>query len=184
MAQLTAEEREQIAAYLAQTRDDFVQTIAGLSLPQWQFKPGPDVWSIAEVSEHIAAVEKRIFSLITKLMPGMASDPERAAAVQGKERIIPKAMRNREVRVKAPPDLQPSGHSATPAELIEHFQPLREATLEFTRTTEAPLHDRVAPHFVLGDFDGAQWLRAIGAHTERHRLQILEVMAHEQYPRE
>ena len=54
---LTAEEREAALRSLEGTEDAFLQSIAGLSDKQWRFKPGPDRWSIAEVSEHIAISE-------------------------------------------------------------------------------------------------------------------------------
>ncbi len=66
---LTAEERAAALASLQATRDAFLKSIAGLSEKQWRFKPAPDRWSVAEVSEHIAVSESSLLALVqTKFM--------------------------------------------------------------------------------------------------------------------
>jgi hypothetical protein len=54
---LTKEEREKAIKYLEKTRAGVLEATKGLSEAQWNFKPGPDRWSVAEVTEHIAAAE-------------------------------------------------------------------------------------------------------------------------------
>src|SRR5271165_4107168 len=63
---LTPGERESALKSFQTTRDNFLQSIAGLSQKQWAFKPAPDRWSVAEVAEHIAVSESAIFSLVQK----------------------------------------------------------------------------------------------------------------------
>src|SRR6516162_338065 len=55
--ELTRDERDKALKYLEKTRDGVLQATKGLSEAQWNFKPGPDRWSVAEVTEHIAATE-------------------------------------------------------------------------------------------------------------------------------
>src|SRR5690349_24991749 len=43
--------------YLETTRKNIVDATAGLSEAQWNFKPNPFKWSVAQVMEHIAASE-------------------------------------------------------------------------------------------------------------------------------
>jgi len=57
---LTKEERTRAIKYLEQTEAGVLAATKGLSEAQWNFKPGPDRWSIAEVAEHIAASEDLI----------------------------------------------------------------------------------------------------------------------------
>ena len=45
---LTPEEREKCSTDLRATRKLFLDSVAGLSEAQWNFKPAPDVWSVAE----------------------------------------------------------------------------------------------------------------------------------------
>jgi uncharacterized damage-inducible protein DinB len=42
---------------LESTKQGVLEATAGLSEAQWNFKAGPDRWSVAEVAEHIAAAE-------------------------------------------------------------------------------------------------------------------------------
>src|SRR5271170_4905052 len=75
---LTAEERETALKSLQATRDGFLKSIAGLSEKQWRFKPAPDRWSVAEVSEHIAVSESTILGLVqTKFMTSPADPAKR-----------------------------------------------------------------------------------------------------------
>ena len=46
--------------YLKQTRQDFLKSISGLSEAQWNYKPSPERWSIAECAEHITLAENFI----------------------------------------------------------------------------------------------------------------------------
>src|SRR5438045_3372548 len=54
---LTQGERERAMSELHATRKQFLDSVAGLSDAQWNFKPAPDVRSVAEVAEHIAVSE-------------------------------------------------------------------------------------------------------------------------------
>ena len=55
--ELTEAEKERALQYLESTRRDVLDATKGLSEAQWNFKPGPDRWSVAQVMEHIAAAE-------------------------------------------------------------------------------------------------------------------------------
>src|SRR5438132_237686 len=54
---LTQADRDRAIKYLESTRQGVQDATAGLSPAQWNFKPAPDRWSVAEVTEHIAAAE-------------------------------------------------------------------------------------------------------------------------------
>jgi len=53
----TQAERDRAIQYLEKTRQGVLEATKGLSAAQWNFKPAPDRWSVAEVTEHIAAAE-------------------------------------------------------------------------------------------------------------------------------
>jgi hypothetical protein len=59
---LTPEERESALKSFQATRDNFLNRSPGLSPKQWTFKPAPDRWSVAEVSEHIAVSESTLLA--------------------------------------------------------------------------------------------------------------------------
>ena len=61
---LTAEDRASGLAYLEKTHAAVIAATRDLSPAQLNFKPTPERWSVAEVTEHIAASEDFIFAMI------------------------------------------------------------------------------------------------------------------------
>src|SRR6266700_6167761 len=55
--ELTQAEKEHALQYLESTKREVLDATKGLSEAQWNFKPAPDRWSVAQVMEHIAAAE-------------------------------------------------------------------------------------------------------------------------------
>jgi hypothetical protein len=58
--EVTQADKEKTLQYLESTKKDVLDATKGLSSAQWNFKPAPDRWSIAECMEHIAAAEDYI----------------------------------------------------------------------------------------------------------------------------
>jgi len=54
---LSPAERDHAVAELESSRKVFLEATSGLSEAQWNFKPAPDRWSIAECAEHIGVTE-------------------------------------------------------------------------------------------------------------------------------
>src|SRR6266700_1069305 len=75
----TQAEKEHALQYLESTKKDVLDAIKGLSEAQWNFKPAPDRWSVAQVMEHIAAAEDfiRVGLLQEKVMTMPAGEPGR-----------------------------------------------------------------------------------------------------------
>ena len=63
---LTPADRERAVKYLETTKQGVIDATAGLSEAQWNFKPAPDRWSVAEVTEHIAAAEDYLRGMIVE----------------------------------------------------------------------------------------------------------------------
>jgi hypothetical protein len=61
----TQVDKDKAIKYLESTRQGVLDATAGLSEAQWNFKAGPDRWSIAQVAEHIAASEDLLMDLVT-----------------------------------------------------------------------------------------------------------------------
>ena len=147
---LSAAEREAALKSLQETRDAFLKSIAGLSEKQWRFKPAPDRWSVAEVSEHIAVAESMIFGMVQgKIMTSPAA-PEKRAEVAGKDEIIMTRVPDRSHKAQAPEFLKPTNRWATREELTKAFEDSRKATMDYVRTTNDDLRDHFGPHPVFG----------------------------------
>ncbi|HUK53533.1 MAG TPA: DinB family protein [Candidatus Binatia bacterium] len=174
----TVAERQIAARYLAATREAVKGEVQGLSEAQWNFKPAPDRWSIAEVMEHIAIIEGRIREIIG----GMESAP--ADTREGDPRqvdgFVLAEVPQRYPRVQAPPRVSPIGKWAGPAAL-EQFLASRGQTLDLLAVAPR-LRGRVFPHPIFGPWDGYQWILAAAAHSSRHNGQIREVKADPRFP--
>jgi hypothetical protein len=53
----TQADKDKALAYLESTKKGVLDATKGLSEAQWNFKPAPDKWPVAECVEHIAAAE-------------------------------------------------------------------------------------------------------------------------------
>jgi uncharacterized damage-inducible protein DinB len=183
MPQLTPEDRALLTAHLNRTRDLVLAEVSSLRPDQWTFRPDEESWSIAECADHIATIEHRVFSMVSKRMQAAAPDPQRAAEVQRKTPWILEAVPSRKERVKVPQGIENHTHFTIPREFADSFQERRGMLLKYVSETQDPVHDRVAPHPVFKDLDGCQWLLMISLHSERHAAQIAEVKAHPAFPK-
>ena len=50
-------DRKVLLDSLQQSSSRFLDSVKGLSAEQWNYKPAPDRWSVAECAEHIALSE-------------------------------------------------------------------------------------------------------------------------------
>jgi uncharacterized damage-inducible protein DinB len=181
---LTAQERDFALQQFQTTRDNFLKSIAGLSQKQWTFKPAPDRWSVAEVSEHIAVAESTLLGLVQKRIMQSPAAPEKRELVKGKDQMILERMPDRSHKAQAPEILRPTGRWASEAELTKAFEDSRRATMDYIRTTNDDLRDHFFDHQVFGTLDGYQWLLLISAHSARHTEQIEEVKADPNFPKD
>jgi len=177
---LTPADRDRGVKYLEQTRDAVVEATKGLSEAQWKFKAGPDRWSVAETLEHIALAEEFILGQVKdKIMQAPAGAPDRDTAKI--DAAVLAMIPDRSHKAQAPPPLVPTGRW-TPQETLDHFLKSRAATIEFMKTTP-DLRAHVADSPLGMPLDGYEWLLFIGAHSERHTKQILEVKADPNFPK-
>jgi len=181
-APLEQGERDRAMSHLHATRKAFLDSVAGLSEAQWNFKAGPDRWSIAECAEHIAVSEEALFGLLQQTMKSPAA-PEKKAEAQGKDEAILRMLPDRSVKVKAPEALQPTRRWPDQADLIAHFKQSRDRNIAYIQTTEDDLRSHFMNHPLLKAIDAYQIMLLLSAHSERHTLQINEVKADPNYPK-
>jgi len=184
-AVLTPAERDKVVADLEGSRQAFLDATKGLSTAQWNYKPAPDRWSIAECAQHIALSEDFIFgSVRDKIMKSPAA-PEKRVAVRGKDDSILKILTDRSHKATAPEPINPVTHAMSPDASVKQFLASRARTIEYVRTTQDDLRDHFADHPapVIGTLDAYQWILLLSGHTRRHTLQILEVKADPNFPK-
>ena len=182
-ATLSKQDREFAIKYLKETEKDFLKSVKGLSDEQWKFKPGPDRWSVAEVSEHIALAEDFLSSMVTeKILKSPEASPEQRAAVKGKEEQILKMIPDRSKKAQAPEQLKPRNAFAGRDALLKAFTSKRDSNIKYIKDTQDPLHAHIAPS-PIGEFDAYQWMLFMAAHSKRHTAQIEEVKADPNFPK-
>jgi len=170
---LTDAERAAALKDLEETHAALLQAIEDFPPDHFSASPGEGRWSAAQVLEHVVLVEGRVLGRLKGILlepPDLASQ----SAVGGREEELFAGGRRRLSRIQAPPALHPAGDKRR-EDLLQSFQRLRSATIQFAQETDGDLRKHFFPHPVFGTLDGYQWLRLIPAHCERHRLQIEEI---------
>ncbi len=182
---LTQADRDKAMTELQGSRQAFLDATKGLSPAQWNFKAGPDRWSIAECAEHIALSEDFIFGIVTDRVMKSPLAPEKRDAVKGKDDLIVKILQDRSHKATAPEPIDPTKRPMPAEDSVKQFLASRTRTIEYIKTTQDDLRDHFADHPVpaIGTLDAYQWILLISGHARRHTLQILEVKADPNFPK-
>jgi len=178
--ELSAAEKDKAIAYLESTKQGVLDATKGLSLAQWNFKPAPDRWSVAECMEHIASAEDYIRGMVENGVMKAPATPGRdiAAIDAGIIANVP-ARKN---KIQAPDELKPTNRFGSPQAAIDHFVASRARTEEYLRST-AGLRDHTADSPTGQKWDAYEFILLIAAHSERHTNQIKEVKADPNFPK-
>ena len=178
---LSKEELTRAADYLDKTRAGVTAATQGLSEAQWNFKPAPERWSVAEVTEHIAAAEDYLMGMIQgQVMTGPArAEPTDVKAIDD---FVLMAIPDRTNKLKAPEPLIPVNRFHSPADSLKHFMESRAKTLAFLKETKG-LRDHAIDSPLGKKLDAYQWVLFIAAHSERHTKQMNEVKADPNFPK-
>jgi hypothetical protein len=175
---ITQPDREKGLRYLAETRNNLIEAVKGLTEEQWKFKPAPDRWSAAEVLEHVVLIENMVHGILAKIEQAPAPAPDRDPLKV--DALILTKVPDRSEKAQAPPPALPAGRW-TPADTLDKFQKSRAETTVILKSASA-LRGHVVDHPVFGPLDGYEWILAVSAHSERHMKQILEVKADPHFP--
>jgi hypothetical protein len=174
-------ERDQAVKYLKDTQAAVRAATKGLTPAQWNFKPAPDRWSVAEVVEHIAAAEDYLDGLVTdKVMTAPARTE--TEDVQALDAMVKSKIPDRTNKVQAPEPLKPTNRYGSPEGSLKHFAESRAKTIEMAKKTPG-LRDHAVDSPLGKKLDGYEWLLFVAGHSERHTKQILEVKADPNFPK-
>lgn len=174
---ISAEDRDFILSHLERSRREFYKSLEGVTAAQWKFKPAPDRWSIAECAEHLVTTEDALFGMITnQLLKAPIRDGQRKTRADDQK--VEARILDRSQKAKAPEMLIPSGKFTGPETIAPAFNPKRDRTIEFLRTSQEDLRGRVA-----NNMDAYQYFILLSTHTLRHTAQLNEVKADPSYPK-
>jgi len=171
---------ESAQKYLETTRKNIEEATKGLSEAQWNFKSGPDRWSVAQVMEHITLAEDYLRAFAeNQVMKGPAAPDRDTKKIDA---MVLAMIPDRSHKFQAPKELQPENHFGTPAATLKHFLEARAKTEAFLKDTP-DLRDHTMDSPMGQKLDAYEWILFIAAHSDRHTQQIKEVEADPNFPK-
>jgi hypothetical protein len=177
---ITEKERETALALLARSRTALLNAVDGVTEDQARWKPGPERWSILEYVEHLAVSDDALVAMVKRSLeaPGhVETEEERKAREQKiRETPLPRGVNH------APESLKPVARFDSLADAVTAFLAARERSIEYAQSTTDDLRRHFAPHAVLGQLDGYQWLCGNARHAETHARHVVEIRSMAEFP--
>ena len=177
----TQADKDKALAYLESTKKGVLDATKGLSEAQWNFKPAPDKWSVAECVEHIAAAEDLIRGMdVEKVMKAPAAPGRDTAKIDAS---IMAMIPDRSQKAQAPDELKPTNRFGSPEGSLKHFVESRATTENFLKDTPDLRAHAVDSPMGGPKVDAYEWVLFVAAHSQRHTKQIEEVKADPNFPK-
>jgi DinB superfamily len=181
---LTAAERKFAIDYLNQTSSRLLNDVKGLSAAQLNFLANDSSWSVGQCVEHIALSE----DLIKEWMHGaflQPATPERKSEEKyTPETLIAIVTDRSQNRAKTGGPWLPEGNFPNTAAAIQAFVSRRDSTIAYLTSTQDDLKTHFIEHPQWGTLDLYQGFIMLSAHCARHTLQLEEVMANPNFPKQ
>ncbi len=177
---LTKAERTRAIKEMNKSSQHLTKTVRGLSEAQLNFKMNPNSWSIAENTEHIALSESIIFEMLENLLKEPSNSTRRSEVNLSDDAVLG-IITDRSNKIKTQKPFEPSGKYGTHEAALKAFKSKRKDNIKFIKKTQEDLRNRYA-EFPFGTIDAYQLILFMSGHTERHTLQIEEIMAHADFP--
>jgi uncharacterized damage-inducible protein DinB len=174
-APLTALERQRLIAHLESTRDWLMDEVSTLTPAQLEFRPAAEVWSIAQVLEHLVVVGQIYWDDLRAALQRPARGPSQMSDADVLWYGI-----DRTNREKAIPSEVPTAARRALRETLDVYRKQHARLLQYVRTTD----DELRRHLVERQgCDAYQWALLISTHEQRHILQVRELKDHPRFPR-
>ncbi|MDZ7291987.1 MAG: DinB family protein [candidate division KSB1 bacterium] len=163
--------RKHILRRLDESLEILEKNLTGLAAPDWQRKPAPDRWSVAEIVHHLVLVEVQRLQWLKDLLAG------RRESAPPRDEPIPDlaTYRRKKQRVQAKEDMQPTAGISSKT-LLAAFRRGRAETKAFACEVDLKkLQEVWLITKTFGPLNGVEYLEFLAAHTERHADQIEKV---------
>jgi hypothetical protein len=178
---LTEKERAYLLDYFKTTKDRLLNNVKGLSEDQLNFKPDPERWSVAECIEHITVTENTNMDRIMEVLKTDA-DPSDRSKITVTDEVVLKRYTDRSSKRKTGETLIPTNRFGSYEATLKAFVEKRNSNIDFISKTQDDLRNRITT-FSYGTVDLYQCLLALVAHSERHIVQLEEVIADPKFPK-
>ena len=178
---LSQADRDRGLEYLETTKKNILDATRGLSEAQWNFKPSPFRWSVAQVIEHIAASEDLLRQMAESQIKTAPAGPERD--LKKTDDKVLEVIPDRSRKFQAPEQLRPKNQFGSPEAALKHFIESRAITVSLLKNTP-DLRAHVVESGLLGKIDAFERILFVAAHSERHTKQLIEVKADPKFPKQ
>ncbi len=179
---ITKKEREYATKLLKDTEKGVFEQLKGLTPAQLTFKPAPDRWSVEECVKHIAASEEMLWQTAEGTLKQPAN-PEKQAEIKVTDEQLVQQIEDRTNKFKTTEKLQPENIPLkSTEEALASFKKNREKLIDYVKSTNEDLRTHIAT-MPFGSIDSYQFILFIGAHSNRHTQQIMEVKADPNFPK-
>jgi len=166
---MAPEIRSEIIQILEYSRREF-NDAADVAEAQAQLSPEAGRWSVLQCVEHVTTVEERFLVRLEQ------ARREGAPPVNPrKETDLLATVMSRITRAQAPEPVRPVGRFASLADALQAFNAARTRTIRFTEEHADDLYSRALEHARFGPMNGAEFVRLMAGHAQRHAAQIREV---------
>jgi hypothetical protein len=178
---LTKPERKFAIEQYKNSKSHLLSAIKGLSAAQLNFKAGPESWSIAECTEHIAISETLLYAMFEGALK-LPADPGKRSEVKMTDEQVVALVTDRTNKVKTQEPFKPTGKFGSHEATVKEFVTKRDEHIKFIKKTQEDLRNRYQ-QLPFGTIDAYQLVLFIAGHTERHIKQIEEVKANANFPK-
>ncbi|WP_018629547.1 DinB family protein [Niabella aurantiaca] len=180
-AEVAPGDRKFAVDYYLKTKERLLRDVEKLSDQQLNYKQDSSRWSIAQCVEHIALAESGLWQWCMMTLKDDSAKLIKPGKLITNEQLIA-AVTDRTKKAQAPEMLRPGNQFPGAKAALAAYISRRDSTIGYLETTRAPLRD----HYMqtpAGTLDVFQGLLLLAAHSERHTLQIEEVMKSPGFPR-
>ncbi len=168
---MTESDRARLLALLDESSKALGESVAGVSEAQAGRRPDDGGWTIAEIVEHVAISEERMFVGVTR---GFRELPEAVHDAEKEKRIHDGAV-DRTQKFTAPEVSRPTGRFGLLAEALAHFRACRARTVGYIEQCRDDQRRRSVKHPLAGVVTGYEYLLILARHPARHAAQIREL---------
>ncbi len=182
ISELTEAERNYAVTALSNSKQHIVKATQDLSEEQLNYQPDENTWSIAQIMEHLAVSEEMMFTMVQESLKSPA-DPSRRAEVTMKDEEVLNLVEDRSKKVKTMEPLEPTDRFGSFEGSLEKFESRRAAHIDYVKNTKDDLRNHYQK-LPFGTIDAYQTLLFMSGHSERHLMQMHEVMSDPGFPEE
>mgnify|MGYP000620622666 CR=1 FL=1 len=161
---------------LSETLNRIQSLCGGLNQHMAEARLHPESWSISQILEHLAVVERSSMIGIKRALAQTESDSEALAQTNIKLALISELLTSRVVKLQSPERVLPSGRFGPWPAPFTAFEEAGNTFIVFASQADVRFDRRVLPPPALGPLTLRQWFPFTAAHTFRHALQIEEIL--------